>query len=223
MTDFVPVITIDGPAGAGKSTVSCMLAKRLAYKVLVSGALYRSVALHSLQQRISPDRVDLLLKIVAQLEIKFVIVGDQIRTLLAEKDITDNLQDELCAERASMLGQIPEVRQALLGIQRNFCVGPGLIADGRDMGTIVFPNAACKIFLTAGLEERAKRRKMQLQGTAISDKLSDLCQHLAERDQRDKSRHIAPLKPAEDAVIIDTTAVSPVSVVDQIMVQFYEK
>ena len=222
MSAKIPVITLDGPAGVGKSTISCLLAQRFSYGILISGALYRSVALFSLRRQIPVDHLSALLDIIAELVITFVIADDKLKTILNDEDVTSALQSEECAERASLLGQIGKLRQALLVLQRSFRTPPGLVADGRDMGTVVFSDAANKFFLTATLEERAKRRFKQLQGKNFNDKLPALCKHLAKRDQRDQTRGVAPLIPAADAVVIDTTGKDIASVMNEIVIYLSE-
>lgn len=206
MSAQVPVIAIDGPGGAGKGTVSRLLAQRLGYTLLESGALYRALALAALQRGISLDNTAGLSGLAAELNVTFTSdAHNQARTVLYGRDVTDALSSEACGSAASRLASIPAVRAALLSRQRDFRRSPGLVAEGRDMGTVVFPDAKPKIFLTASLEERARRRYKQLMEQGFSANLNILLKELAERDERDVKRAVAPLIPAQDAVVIDST------------------
>jgi CMP/dCMP kinase len=204
-----PVITIDGPGGAGKGTISRLLARYLGYALLESGALYRSLALAADQQGIPLDDISQLSKLAAGLDVR-CIADAQARPciLLDDHEITQALRSEACGNAASRLASVPAVRKALLSRQRGFRRPPGLVAEGRDMGTVVFPDAKLKIFLTASLKERAYRRHKQLIQQGIGAKLHDLLDELARRDERDAGRSVAPLRPAEDAVIIDSTGLT---------------
>lgn len=203
----VPVITLDGPGGTGKGTVGQLLATELGWHYLDSGALYRALALASLQQTVAEDDEVALADLAARLDIRFQddLKLGQHRLLLQGKDISEAIRSEACGNRASKIAALPRVRQALLALQRRFRQPPGLVTDGRDMGSVVFPDAPLKIFLEASSEERARRRYQQLKQKGISVSLAQLCAELAERDRRDRERQIAPLKPAEDAYVIDTT------------------
>ncbi|MDQ3796339.1 MAG: (d)CMP kinase [Pseudomonadota bacterium] len=206
MSAQVPVIAIDGPGGAGKGTVSRLLAQRLGYTLLESGALYRALALAALQRGISLDNTAGLSGLAAELNVTFTSdAQNQARTVLFGRDVTDALCSEACGSAASRLASIPAVRAALLSRQRDFRRSPGLVAEGRDMGTVVFPDAKPKIFLTASLEERARRRYKQLMEQGFSANLDILLKELADRDERDVKRAVAPLIPAQDAVVIDST------------------
>lgn len=212
----VPVITIDGPAGAGKSTVSRLLSQRLHYHILVSGFLYRAVAWLSIVNKTALDDLNGLIRAVAQCRVDFQVCGGAVAVHFEGRDISDTLIEESCGERASRLAEIPAVRARLLDYQRSFRRLPGLVADGRDMATIVFPDANLKIFLTADLAARARRRYGQLNHNGFNDSLAELKQQLQLRDERDSKRATAPLAVACDAVVIDTTHKTADAVVNEI-------
>ncbi|MCG5535191.1 (d)CMP kinase [Ectothiorhodospira mobilis] len=202
----VPVITIDGPGGSGKGTVSRLLAERLGWSFLDSGALYRLVALAALRRELPLDDADALAELARGLDVRFELDGaGESRILLDGEVVASELRTEACGEAASRVAAIPAVREALLARQRDFQSPPGLVADGRDMGTVVFPHAPLKIFLTASREERARRRFKQLKEQGLSANLQNLLRELAERDRRDSERAVAPLRPAEDALEVDST------------------
>jgi cytidylate kinase len=206
---LAPVITIDGPGGAGKGTISRRLAQHLNYALLESGSLYRALALAADLEGVALHDVAGLADLAARLEVKFTVNphgGQQVYS--RDRDVTDTLRREACGEAASQLASIPAVREALLSRQRGFRRLPGLVAEGRDMGTVVFRDAKLKIFLTATLEARAYRRYKQLIEQGLSAKLDALIEQLAKRDERDGERSVAPLVPAEDAVVIDSTGLS---------------
>jgi cytidylate kinase len=208
-TDQIPVITVDGPGGSGKGTLSQLLAQKLGYRLLDSGAIYRILALAADWYGITLSNKRGLVRLAANLDARFDTQSQNSRRAwLESRDVTQAIRTEACSHAASRIAQIKEVREALLRRQRAFRKSPGLVADGRDMGTVVFPQAPLKIFLTASLEERAKRRYKQLKEKGISASLDILLNELAKRDERDEERAVAPLKPAKDAIIIDSTDLS---------------
>lgn len=216
--DKVPVITVDGPGGAGKGTVSHILARRLGWHLLDSGALYRLVGLGALHRGIALDDEPALAELARQLDVKFTGNGwNDAGIVLDGADVSDAIRTELAGSAASRVAALPAVRLALLDRQRQFRQPPGLVADGRDMGTVIFPDARLKVFLQASREERAARRYKQLKDKGISVSLDALLKEIEERDVRDSGRSVAPMRPAEGAVIIDTTHMGIEEVVDSIL------
>ncbi|WP_139826187.1 (d)CMP kinase [Derxia lacustris] len=209
----VPVITIDGPTASGKGTVAVRVGAALGFHVLDSGAMYRLVALSALRSGVAPDDEAALAAVADTLPARFV--GDRI--LLGELDATDLIRAEAVGNLASKVAVFPAVRDALLARQRAFRTAPGLVADGRDMGTVVFPDAPLKVFLTASVESRAWRRHKQLIDKGFSANIDALRQDLAERDARDTQRRNAPLKPAEGAFQLDSSAMPVEDVVGAIL------
>lgn len=201
------LITIDGPSGTGKGTISRLVAGRLGWHFLDSGSLYRLLALAAQTRAVALDNEDALITLAAHLDVEFVSKnnGMEEKVLFEGEDVTDTIRTEEIGNMASQVAAFPGVREALLLRQRAFKEPPGLVADGRDMGTVVFPEAEVKIFLTCSAEERARRRHKQLKEKGIDANLADLAKTIAERDARDMSRPVAPLKAAADAVVIDTT------------------
>jgi cytidylate kinase len=204
-TAEVPVIAVDGPGGSGKGTITTRLANHLGWNFLDSGALYRLTALAVMKRQVPLDDESVLGEIAAKLDIRFEANGENVTTLLDGEDVSDQLRHEETGVMASKIAVKPAVRKALTSRQRGFRQAPGLVADGRDMGTVIFPDAELKIFLTASAEIRAQRRYKQLKDKGESVNLTRLFKEIKARDLRDQSRSIAPLRPAEDAVIIDST------------------
>lgn len=219
MRQKAPVITIDGASGTGKGAVGQLLAKRLDWKLLDSGALYRVLALAAQKHGVSLDNERALQVLAEHLDVQFLAdeTSAPPHIMLEGQDVTETIRTEKMGNAASKVGALPEVRIALLSRQRAFREPPGLVTDGRDMGTVVFPDAEIKIFLTASPEERAERRYKQLKEKGINVNLSALIEELRERDKRDQERAVAPLRPAEDAVVIDTDHLTIEQVVQQIM------
>jgi cytidylate kinase len=205
----VPVIAIDGPVGSGKGTIARRVAQALGYHLLDSGALYRLTALSAAKQGIDLSDVDAVARVARELNVRFDSNTDgSERVWLDDEDVTLEVRKETTGEMASVVAVIPEVREALLERQRAFRQAPGLVADGRDMGSLVFPSASVKIFLTASAEERAARRHKQLKDKGIDVSLAALSRDIEDRDRRDSERSVAPLRPAEDARILDSSGQS---------------
>lgn len=216
----IPVIAIDGPSGVGKTTIASLLAEKFAYHILVSGFLYRVLAWLSLKNKIVLDDVDAVTRTLAeciQLGVRFEQSGTGVEVYLGQKNLSHDLLEESCAGQASRLAGIPALRRGLVSYQRSFARTPGLVAEGRDMGTVIFPEARLKIFLIATLEERAKRRYEQLKNQRNDGTLTTLIKQLELRDKRDKERAIAPLVQAQDATMIDTTHKTIDQVINQIV------
>ena len=214
------VITLDGPGGAGKGTVSKLVAKRLGWDLLDSGALYRLVGLAAEHHGVALDNEAGLSVLAEHLDVQFHVTEDElVQVILEGEDVSQELRTERVGALASQVAPLPGVRQALLARQRAFAEGEGLVCDGRDMGTVVFPDAPLKIYLTASADERARRRLEQLRSKGITASLSDLKNDILERDARDMNRETAPLRPAEDAIEVDSTALSIAEVVDLILAE----
>jgi cytidylate kinase len=212
----VPVLTIDGPSGAGKGTVSRAVAKRLGWHYLDSGSIYRSLAIAVLDAGIAAADETAVAAVAERMDLQFDC-GDELRVFLDGADITDRLASEATANVASKVAALPEVRRALLQKQRDFRRPPGLVADGRDMGTVVFPEAAYKVFLTASAEERALRRYKQLKEKGIDANLIQITQEIEQRDRRDQERQTAPLAMSSEALYIDSSALSIAAVIDEVL------
>jgi len=214
----VPVITIDGPSGSGKGTICQLLARELGWELLDSGALYRLVGLAARHHGVALDNEEALVVLAAHLDVQFVArTDDNVQIILEGEEVTDAIRTEVVGKDASIVAAIPAVRDALLERQRAFAEPPGLIADGRDMGTVVFPDAALKIYLDASAEERASRRYNQLINKGLGASLQAILEDIQARDDRDMNRAVAPLKPAADAVILDTTTMSIKEVLAAVM------
>jgi cytidylate kinase len=218
MDPTAPVLTIDGPSGSGKGTISRLVAQRLGWHYLDSGALYRAVGVAAGWADLDLSDPGALVRCAFDSRIEFVErLGEELRILINGRDATDEIRTETAGAAASAIAAIPEVRTALKERQRVFRQAPGLVADGRDMGTVIFPDAATKVFLTASAEERAERRYKQLKEKGVSVNLGDLLREILARDARDASRAVAPLRPAEDAVCIDTTGTGIEAVVERVL------
>lgn len=215
MSNSIPIITVDGPSGSGKGTLSHELADKLRWHFLDSGAIYRVLAESARRHAVSYDNDKALVALANNLDVIFEKRPSRI--LLEGQDVTLAIRTEQCGAGASQVAAIPKVREALLGRQRAFQKMPGLVADGRDMGTVVFPHADLKIFLEASPEERAKRRQLQLKGQGIDVSLGTLFTEIAARDKRDRERAVSPLIPAHDAIVLDTTSMSIEEVLDRVL------
>ena len=213
-----PIVTIDGPTGSGKGTVSRAIAGRTGWHLLDSGALYRLVALAGVAAGLASEDVQCHAGLAASLDARFGSAADgSERVWLDGRDVTEAIRSEAAGQGASRVAAWPAVRAALLERQRAFARPPGLVADGRDMGTVVFPGADLKIFLTATPEERARRRHKQLKDKGSDVSLPALSREIAERDFRDQTRQVAPLRPASDAYVIDSTGIEVEAVVGRVL------
>ena len=222
-TQQFPVIAIDGPSGAGKGTVCQLLAEKLGWHLLDSGAIYRVLATAALRQQIDLDDVSALVAQASRLDVMFKSTPQGVSVILDSEEVSSQLRTEQMGNAASKIAAYPPVREALLQRQRAFRVAPGLIADGRDMGTVVFPDAEVKIFLDASAEERANRRLKQLQEKGFDVKFEHLLLEIKERDERDRNRPVAPLRPAEDALVVDSTTMDIQAVMQAILAQVEKK
>jgi cytidylate kinase len=207
-----PVIAVDGPSGSGKGTLAVWLARRLGWRLLDSGALYRIVAWSALARGMALNAEPALARLAAGLAIRFEVGAGNVVVWADGVDVGDAIRSEAVSSASSRVAALPGVRQALLALQRGFATAPGLVADGRDMGTVVFPDAPLKIYLDASPEERAQRRYKQLKDKDLGVSLRALISSIRERDERDRSRAVSPLKPAQDAVLIDSSGLSVESV-----------
>ena len=209
----IPVITIDGPTASGKGTVAHKVADKLGYHLLDSGALYRLTALQALRRGTRLDDEHAIAKLAEHLNIHFT--GEAV--FLSQENVTDAIRAEEVGNTASKIAALPAVRQALYGLQLSFRKTPGLVADGRDMGSVIFPHAQLKVFLTASVEARADRRYKQLIGKGVSASMQDLLMDLKARDDRDMNRAIAPLAPAEGAFLLDTSEMNADEATEQVL------
>ncbi len=217
MNHSVPVIAIDGPGGAGKGTISQAVASRLGWHLLDSGSLYRVTAYAAHERGISPGDSEAVSEVARALDVRFEHNGPDIRIVLEENDVSNSIRTEEVGKMASLVAADPAVRQALIDRQRAFARAPGLVADGRDMGTVVFSDAGLKIFLTASVEERARRRYKQLKDKGMDVSLPALSRDMKERDRRDSERLVAPLRAADDARVLDSTELAIPEVVDLVI------
>lgn len=217
MPKKISVIAIDGPSGSGKGTLSQLLARRLGFHLLDSGALYRLVALASVKQNADIENQELIADIAKNLDVYFDTNGQSTQIMLRGEDVSSAIRSEQISMKASIVAAYPAVREALLARQREFCQLPGLVADGRDMGTTVFPDADVKIFLTASAEARAQRRFNQLQEKGEQVEMASLVADIQQRDERDRQRCISPLKPADDATLLDSTQMTIDQVLDAML------
>ncbi len=215
----VPVLTIDGPSGSGKGTISALVAEHLGWRLLDSGALYRAVGYAAGMEGLDLSDVDAVTRCAQGTRIQFRAASDGglTRVIVNGHDATDELRTETAGAAASAIASMPTVREALVALHLGFRKAPGLVADGRDMGTVIFPDAGFKVFLTASAAERAKRRYKQLKEKGLSVTLGGLQREIEARDSRDASRAVAPLKPAEDALLVDTTGMGIEDVVAKVL------
>jgi cytidylate kinase len=217
MVERAPVIAIDGPGGAGKGAVSQLVARQLGWHLLDSGSLYRITAFAAQQKGIALNDSRAVAAVAAALDVRFAEAPDGVAVILDNNDITASIRTEKAGSDASIVAADPAVRQALIARQQAFAQPPGLVADGRDMGSVVFPAAGLKIFLTASVAERARRRYKQLKDKGMDVSLPALSRDMEERDRRDSERLVAPLRAADEARILDSTNLTIQEVVEQIM------
>jgi cytidylate kinase len=212
----IPVLTIDGPSGSGKGTIAQMIARQFGWHYLDSGAIYRVLAQAALKHNVELDDEIALTELAQTLDVSFAVAAGELKVMLEGEDVSLLIRSETAGNAASRVAALPPVRAALLQRQRDFRTMPGLVTDGRDMGTVVFPDAPFKVFLTASAEERAQRRYKQLKQKGIESNLSDLIAEISERDRRDSERKVAPLRPAEGALILDSTELGIDAVYEQV-------
>ncbi len=215
----MPVITVDGPSGSGKGTVCRLLAEKLGWDVLDSGAIYRVLSLAALHHQIALDNEEALVPLAANLDVQFLVDSQTNagKVILEGEDVSTTIRNEEVGAAASKVAALPRVREALLRRQRAFRTENGLVADGRDMGTVVFPDAPLKIYLTASAEERARRRFVELNERGLDVTLSGLLEDIKARDDRDMNRVVAPLVPADDAIELDTSELNAQQVFDKVI------
>lgn len=212
----IPVLTIDGPSGSGKGTIAQMVAQQLGWHYLDSGAIYRVLAQAALKHQLDLSDEKAVAKLAETLDVRFSIAASDLKVMLEGEDVSLLIRSEQAGNAASKVAALPAVRAALLQRQRDFRQLPGLVTDGRDMGTVVFPDAPFKVFLTASAEERAQRRYKQLKQKGIESNLSGLIAEISERDRRDSEREVAPLRPAEGSLILDSTQLGIDAVFEQV-------
>lgn len=212
---IAPVITVDGPSGVGKGTLCKAIAKSLGWRLLDSGAIYRVLAIAALHHQVDITSEEALVSLAAHLDVCFIVQNSKLLVVLEGEDVSNEICTETVGTTASLAAKLPRVREALLCRQRAFREEPGLVADGRDMGTVVFPDALVKIFLDANAEERTQRRRLQLQERGFNVNFKHLLAEIRERDDRDRNRVIAPLVPASDAFVLDSTSLSIGEIIQQ--------
>lgn len=218
MTKHDPfVVTVDGPSGSGKGSLAVQIARDLDFNLLDSGAIYRLVALKAMQEKLDLDQEEAVVGVLEDFDIRFEIGEELAIPFLDGADVSAQLRDEKAGEAASQVARHPRVREGLMALQRSFFRPPGLVADGRDMGTAVFPDARFKFYLYASVEIRAQRRHKQLINMGLSANIADLLADIAERDERDMGRSASPLRPAEDALIIDSSLLDLTQVYDLVL------
>ncbi len=213
----IPVLTIDGPSGSGKGTIAQKMAQKLGWHYLDSGAIYRVLAAAAMKHGVDLEDTAQLTDLATDLDLVFEFSGHVLKVLLEGEDVSDSIRTETMGNAASKVAAQPAVRSALLARQRDFKQAPGLVTDGRDMGTVVFEDAAYKVFLTANAAARAERRYKQLKEKGIESILADLTREISERDERDSQRSVAPLCAAADALVLDSTALSIEEVYTQVL------
>ncbi|WP_281079776.1 (d)CMP kinase [Klebsiella quasivariicola] len=223
MTANIPVITIDGPGGAGKGTLCKAMAEALGWHLLDSGAIYRVLARAALHHHVDVESEEALVPLAAHLDVRFISTDGTLEVVLEGEDVSGEIRTQEVANTASKVAAFPRVREALLRRQRAFRELPGLIADGRDMGTVVFPDAPVKIFLDASADERAHRRMRQLQEKGFDVNFERLLSEIKERDDRDRNRAVAPLVPAADALVLDSTELNIEQVIEKALQYAHEK
>ena len=223
MTANIPVITIDGPGGAGKGTLCKAMAEALGWHLLDSGAIYRVLALAALHHHVDVESEEALVPLAAHLDVRFISTDGNLEVVLEGEDVSSEIRTQEVANAASKVAAFPRVREALLRRQRAFRELPGLIADGRDMGTVVFPDAPVKIFLDSSADERAHRRMRQLQEKGFDVNFERLLSEIKERDDRDRNRAVAPLVPAADALVLDSTELNIEQVIEKALQYAREK
>ena len=222
MSKVPSVVALDGPAGAGKSTTARGVARRLGWSYLDTGALYRCVALQALEQGVALDDGAALAGLAASLDVRFG-AGADTRVLLGARDVTVAIRTPELSQAASKVSAIPAVRAALVDLQRRSARPPGTVAEGRDMGTVIFPDAPLKVFLDADIDERARRRTADLRGVGRGESLDDVRSQMSERDARDSGRAVAPLKAAPDALVLDTTHLALDEVIERIVAEAHAR